>query len=151
MNMGQKKCSKCGWILNTDQFHSKGGKNKSGLYSWCKACHAAYQKEAREANKKKSNKRIQELRAIRRKVIQDLIVEHLKANPCKECGESDILCLDFDHRKPQEKEFCISRAVHLVPSLEKVKNEVAKCDILCANCHRKKTARENGNFKLGAW
>jgi hypothetical protein len=56
--------------------------------------------------------------------------------------------LDFDHRDPQEKEFCISSALSTVPRLKRLRKEIDKCDILCANCHRIKTAQSNNNFKV---
>jgi hypothetical protein len=54
---------------------------------------------------------------------------------CGHCGESDPRCLDFHHRNPTEKVFNVSRQ----RTIEALKKEIAKCDILCANCHRKVT------------
>jgi len=146
--VGEKKCSKCNKIKSYDDFQRRNSAINFSLYSWCKECHAKHQKSAREPKKKKSNKRIQELRATRRIEVQNLIVSHLKSAACIKCSENNILCLDFDHRDPTQKEFCVSQAVNLVPSLKRLKDEIAKCDILCANCHRIKTAQENNNFKL---
>ena len=55
---------------------------------------------------------------------------------CVRCGETHIACLDFHHRNPDEKDFLVSIAVSKYP-LDRIKEEVAKCDVLCANCHRK--------------
>jgi hypothetical protein len=149
---GKKLCSRCKSEKTYDDFQSRESKNGYRVNSWCKVCHGEHQKIAREPKKKESNRRIQELRAIRREVVRELIVEHLKQNPCLKCGQTNILCLDFDHRQPNLKSFCISQAVNLVPSIKRLKDEIAKCDILCANCHRIKTAVDSGNFKtkLGA-
>lgn len=54
---------------------------------------------------------------------------------CSKCGESHVACLDFHHRDPSTKEMLLSVAVSH-RSVETLKAEVAKCDILCANCHR---------------
>ena len=53
---------------------------------------------------------------------------------CK-CGERDYRCLDFHHLNPQKKKRCLSQ-MHLY-SLETIKKEVSKCEVMCANCHRK--------------
>jgi hypothetical protein len=144
---GTKICSRCETPRSYDFFQRRpNGK----VYSWCKDCHAEHQKIAREPKKKESNKRIQELRAIRREVLRKIVVDYLKHNPCIKCNETDIVVLEFDHRDSATKEFCISDALRDVPSVERLSIEIAKCDILCANCHRRKTALSNKNFKVGA-
>src|SRR5258708_2724215 len=56
---------------------------------------------------------------------------------CEKCGEDHIACLDFHHPDPSAKEFTIASMRRLGISKEKVKHEMSKCIILCANCHRK--------------
>jgi hypothetical protein len=56
---------------------------------------------------------------------------------CRKCGEDHPACLDFHHRDPSTKLFNISRAVLSQMSKVKILAEIAKCDVLCANCHRK--------------
>lgn len=46
--------------------------------------------------------------------------------------------MEFDHRNPDTKVMCISAMVTHT-SLDRVKAEIAKCDIVCANCHRART------------
>ena len=57
-----------------------------------------------------------------------------KQSKCKKCGETRFYLFDFHHRNPEEKEFTISK--HMTISLDKLYNEIEKCDILCSNCHR---------------
>ena len=64
------------------------------------------------------------------------INEYKASHPCKRCGESELCCLDFHHRDPSEKEIVIAVAIARY-SLERIQMEVAKCDVLCSNCHRK--------------
>jgi hypothetical protein len=54
---------------------------------------------------------------------------------CEFCGETDVACLDFHHKNPKEKERTVGR-MHTC-SIEAVMAEIAKCQVLCANCHRK--------------
>lgn len=60
------------------------------------------------------------------------------AHPCVDCGESDPLCLDFDHRDKALKERAVSYMVKNGYSISRIDNEISKCEIRCANCHRKR-------------
>lgn len=68
---------------------------------------------------------------------------HLKANPCVDCGETNPIILEFDHIS-DDKEFNISDAVRVGYGMKKLKEEMAKCEVRCANCHRKKTYERGG-------
>lgn len=62
----------------------------------------------------------------------------LKAKPCMDCGGSFPPCaMDFDHRPDEVKLFGVGQAV--CRSWKKVLAEIAKCDLICANCHRIRT------------
>ena len=56
---------------------------------------------------------------------------------CARCGENHPATLQFHHRDPQKKDFNLSEAVNDGYSIERIKKEVAKCTVLCANCHAK--------------
>lgn len=58
---------------------------------------------------------------------------------CKKCGETNPACLDFHHRDGEEKEVNIGHRGRYL-SRKRLLLEVAKCDILCVNCHRKEHA-----------
>lgn len=64
------------------------------------------------------------------------LLDYKKTHPCGECGESHPACIDFHHRNPEDKKFSISDNGK-GKSLETLKKEIAKCRILCTNCHRK--------------
>lgn len=64
------------------------------------------------------------------------VIAEAKRGGCTRCEESDPRCLDFHHCRG-EKEFALSRALHRGYGVERVQREIAKCDVLCANCHRK--------------
>ncbi len=71
---------------------------------------------------------------------------YLASHPCLDCGEADPIVLQFDHVRG-EKSFVISRAPEMRVRLEKVVEEIAKCEVRCANCHTRKTARDRGWWK----
>src|SRR2546425_4524317 len=60
----------------------------------------------------------------------------------KNCGEWRSECLQFHHRDPKQKEFNVGESIRNGVSLEKLKSEIAKCDVLCANCHAIETQNE---------
>lgn len=58
---------------------------------------------------------------------------------CEECHVSDWRCLDFHHIDPSKKEFVMANLWHRGYSRIRILEEIAKCQVLCANCHRIKT------------
>ena len=61
-----------------------------------------------------------------------------KTLKCQECGENHPACLDFHHRNEKDKIDAISKVIHCKGwGKELILEETSKCDILCANCHRK--------------
>ena len=74
-------------------------------------------------------------------------LEYLSSHPCVDCGETDPLLLDFDHRQGESKVDDVARLIW-DRKWEIVVNEIAKCDIRCVRCHRKKTARDFNWSKL---
>jgi hypothetical protein len=70
------------------------------------------------------------------------ILDYLTSHPCVDCGEEDPVVLEFDHR--ENKEFEIGSTVRMGVGIPRLMAEIAKCDVRCANCHRRKTYRERG-------
>ena len=85
-------------------------------------------------NRKKHIKLVHDSREKRRDVYANLKAD-LKVK-CK-CGEDHPAALDFHHRNSQEKDFEISVAIGWGYSWERILAEIAKCDVICSNCHRK--------------
>lgn len=68
------------------------------------------------------------------------ITAYFANNPCVDCGEADRDVLEFDHRNPALKKGSVCEMAHRCVSRAEV--EAAKCDVRCANCHRRRHARE---------
>lgn len=67
-----------------------------------------------------------------------------KARPCADCGvQFKPHQMDFDHRDPAQKSFTLSRPTALLASHDRLMAELAKCDVVCANCHRTRTRRQH--------
>lgn len=74
---------------------------------------------------------------IARKHIRFKIWEYKANKGCKICGETNPVCLDLHHKDPGQKSFCVSHFEKVTQDWNVVRKEIEKCDVLCANCHRK--------------
>jgi hypothetical protein len=72
-----------------------------------------------------------------------LLSAYLATHPCVDCGEKDPIVLAFHHRNPAEK---LGAVVDLITRLQSNRTvllaEIAKCDVLCANCHLRRHAAD---------
>lgn len=127
---------------------SEFGKNKAkkdGFQIYCKLCvraiNAEYYKNTPEKNIARRAKNISN-----RATAKQFIISYLQEHPCVDCGESDIVVLEFDHRG--DKLYNISKLLSDGRNIEMIELEIAKCDVRCSNCHKRKTAKDFGWYKL---
>jgi 5-methylcytosine-specific restriction endonuclease McrA len=71
--------------------------------------------------------------------VRGLLFDFLSLKSCIDCGEKDPIVLDFDHKNPRNKFKQISSMLSGHYSWDSVLKEIKKCEIRCANCHRRKT------------
>lgn len=72
----------------------------------------------------------------RKNEIKKWFRNYKKSLKCSNCGESHPATIDFHHKR-NDKEHGISKMVSNGYSIDRIKKELEKCNILCANCHRK--------------
>lgn len=133
-----KSCSKC---KRTDVKFHKNKNKPDGLQSQCAECKSKTDSFYHQVN---SDRQVERVKTRRRKIRQ-FIYDYLKSHPCIDCGEIDPIVLEFDHRANKEIQICdMVRAGHAISRVEK---EIAKCDVRCANCHKKKTAKDFNWYK----
>jgi len=141
-----KKCSKCKEDKIIEEFNFKN-KSLNKRHSNCRSCTRKLIKNHYNKNRsyylEKAHKRNHK---IRQKIF-DYIKDYLVKNPCVDCGESDMVVLEFDHRGDTPKVKAVSQLIRLRVNLQRIKAEIAKCDVRCANCHRRKTAKDFNWFK----
>lgn len=139
-------CSKC--EVNQDEVNFSYKYKSLGIRKKvCKVCDKTYRKDYYENNKTKAlSYSFKSTKEIRQRNSQ-FVWNYLKEHPCVKCNESDPIVLEFDHRDNSNKEFEISRMVSNSNGLQKIKEEIEKCDVLCANCHRRKTAKQFNWYK----
>ncbi len=68
--------------------------------------------------------------------------DYLADNPCADCGLGDPRVLEFDHRERGGKVQSVTWMAHRGLAWERIQVEIAKCDVRCANCHRRRTAQQ---------
>lgn len=141
--MDAKICYKC----RVDKPLSDYNKNKcrkDGCQSWCKECN---QKRSRQyyADNQDQHKLYIRTRSKKLRLALRLWIEELKAQEgCKVCGEADPACLDFHHPN-KDKVMSVGDALGRKFGKAKILKEIAKCVVLCSNCHRK---LHRGRFNL---
>ena len=123
---------------------NKRAKSPDGLQIYCKTCNS----DKLKAHYKNQPERYKEKNKRRKRSRQEFIIAYLLGHPCIDCGESDIVVLEFDHVRGSKRKELATLVLDGV-SLETLKEEIAKCDVVCANCHRRRTAKRLGSYKLG--
>lgn len=71
--------------------------------------------------------------------------KYLLTHPCVDCGEADPIVLEFDHLG--KKTSAIADMMRLHARWDEILVEIAKCEVRCANCHRRRTARARGYYR----
>ena len=131
-------------ICKEEKSRSGFGKNKTkedGLQTYCISCQKVKDRKYYQKNRTSVRARRNSVRKILRQYAYDYLLEH----SCVDCDEEDPVVLDFDHVRGK-KRGSISRLI-THDSLNTLKKEIAKCDVRCSNCHRRKTAKQFGWYE----
>ena len=119
-----------------------------GTYrSYCRPCCREYGKEHYRKNVAAYMSRARRRSTIDRKRNREYVAEYLSTHPCLDCGESDPVVLEFDHRDLARKRNDVGRLIH-TSALNTLKAEIEKCDVRCGNCHRIRTSEQYGWYRL---
>ena len=134
-----KLCPKCHTEQSLESF-PKSRTRKSGIYPYCKSCCTKRSREYKRKFPEKETAYNHKRKLASRKKIRD----YLRGKGCQICGETDPVVLQFHHLR--DKEANVSNLISNGRKWERVLEEIEKCQILCANCHFRKTAKERGRF-----
>ncbi len=109
----------------------------------CRDCMAKFNKAYYKRHGEKHRETVRQSRITRKVAAREYINEYLSTHPCIDCGESDLVVLQFHHVSGKKRDAVanLARGNH---SLDRIKREVNKCVVLCANCHQRRTAKEQG-------
>ena len=137
-----KKCNNChtfkGIICYSNCKTTTDGRQRR-----CKECQRIFSKRHYLKNKDTYRAKQKKIRLERLSFVYNYKLTH----PCIDCGEKDPLVLEFDHRNREDKTNTISKMVQNRTTIEKIEDEISKCDVRCANCHRRRTVKQLGYYK----
>lgn len=137
------RCARCREEKAVDEFNWRR-KARGQRDTYCRPCRAAYKQEHYAANRQ----RYIDQTAVRKRAEllrrTEFLVEYLRERPCADCGESDPVVLEFDHLG--DKKFSIAQGIR-GRSWQSVLDEMAKCEVVCANCHRRRTSQRAGSLR----
>lgn len=122
-----------------EDFNKKG----NGRQSYCKKC----QKEYKDSHYLQNKAAYIEKSMKRRKEMQQFVWEILCRSECKDCCNDNPILLDFDHVRG-EKFAEVTVMAKYGYSKKAILEEIAKCEIVCANCHRIRTYNRSGSYRL---
>ena len=135
-----KNCVMCKESKEVLEFH-KNKTKKDGYSNICKLCRKSYHSKWYLDNKECV------LNHNRNNCTKnkEYVLNYLKDNCCVDCGESDPIVLEFDHQR--DKKFNISDALSQRYGLKRIIEEIGKCEVVCGNCHKKRTCKTQNWFK----
>ena len=132
-----KCCKKCGLIFNNNnkfKFPKEFNILKDGSKSY-------YYKKTICIDCKLGDKGFDKMSSINKKIVQTI----KEQTPCMDCGNRfPYYVMHFDHK--HDKKFHVSQRYGI--SMEKLKEEMNKCDLVCANCHAERTYQRKTTNKL---
>jgi len=143
----RKQCPKCGESKLLSDFSSRSTQRHAPC-SYCRLCQREYCKQHYKAMRNIHNSRRYQRQAESRKTILQRIRDYKRNKCCVDCGETDPIVLEFDHVRGA-KLGDIGRMTY-TSTWHLIELEIMKCDLRCANCHRRKTARQRG-WKIRAY
>jgi hypothetical protein len=138
-----RKCYRCGAIKPAAAFAWRR-RHVGQRDSFCRPCRKEYGREHYLANRQRyidqARKQKMRLQLERTRYLIEYFVTH----PCVDCGERDPVVLEFDHLR--DKAFNIGSALSR-RNWQAILDEMAKCEVVCANCHRRRTAVRRGALR----
>lgn len=130
-----KTCTKCNVEKSTDEFYHQSLQEAKKM-PWCKPCKDSYTKEYVSLNKERCAAANTRRRNERKAQLQSRIDGYKLALGCKTCGYAGCPSALEAHHPHDDKEYTISYLVKSGFAWDTVLTELAKCEIICANCHR---------------
>lgn len=129
----EKLCGRCGHVKALDEFYRRG----RGHQAWCKVCSHDYTTEHYQVNK------AHRMRQARRWMndFERWYASLKDGKPCADCGQSfHRAAMQWDHLPGTSKHRPLAELCR-TGNAKKVMEEIAKCELVCANCHAVRTFR----------
>jgi hypothetical protein len=111
----------------------------------CRECRKIENDQWYQRHKEEHLENVRARKGENRNSARDFVWDYLSQHPCEICGEWDPTVLEFHHLYGKDK--AVSKMIAEGISIEKIKEEISKCQVLCCNCHRRVTSKEQGWFR----
>lgn len=132
--MSDRRCKRCEQTRPLSAFN----RSKDGHQWWCRECFKAYFRERGQLHLSQ----VEKSRTARRERAHSYVLAHLKTAACTDCGERDPLVLEFDHVGDKLRE--VGALVAWSARIDLIEAEIARCEVVCCNCHRRRTYTRRG-------
>lgn len=139
-----KNCSKCNLEKPIGSFYFRKKGDRAGqFYDRCKECYRDRGRNYYHENKIRQLPLALERRRKKLIVLRNIVNEHKRGKPCADCGATfPAYVMDFDHLNPESKINSIGKIGSKgLYTAKAVIEEIKKCELVCANCHRIRTFR----------
>lgn len=134
------RCNKCDQEKSETDFAAS---KKYGKQPWCRQC----QKKSHKAYYQKNKQHFIEYKESVKRQRQKQLLTYMQEQGCKDCGIKDPLVLEFDHIDPETKIESVCKLLQKGRKMETILAEVAKCEVRCCNCHRRRTIQQFGWYR----
>lgn len=133
-----KRCGRCKKVKPETDFN----RLREGRQHWCRQCFRGYFRDRGDLH------RAQAVAAKAQRVARDreFVANYLADGACVDCSEADRRVLEFDHTGEKTRDVC--EMVLRGAPLAALEDEIGRCEVVCANCHRHRTARRAGWRRL---
>ncbi len=140
-DVGKKQCSTCKEWKPLEEFNRRS-KSRDGRQWNCRLCNAAHHQINKVRHNAQIHARARRIANERYQRIRQYFLEH----PCVDCGETDLAVLEFDHQR--DKVANISWLVRNHSDWNAILREIEKCEVRCANCHRRRTLTLQRSWRI---
>ena len=131
----------CGRELDVTEFHWRN-KTKGMRIARCRECASIWSKNHYRKNTEMYVKKAAKWNSCQADLLVKKVLDYLLTHPCVDCGETDRVVLQFDHVRGNK----IADLGYIISvgrwGWEKAQEEIDKCQVRCANCHTRKTAKQ---------
>ena len=133
------KCTECDQEKDEAEFSFRK-KAENLRFKKCKKCVSAYNKAHYQSHKKQYREKARRWE-IKFLSARRAFIDELKSKPCVDCGRTFPACaMDFDHLPGTKKEYNLSYLARRAVGEQTFMEELSKCEVVCACCHRIRTA-----------
>jgi hypothetical protein len=139
-----RRCGRCGEFNPAAEFAWRR-KARGQRDNMCRPCRSAYKREHYEKNRKRYIEQARMRKEMLRVERTRYLLEYFTSHPCVDCGEQDPVVLEFDHL--DDKLFTIGQSLPY-RSWQSILDEIAKCEVVCRNCHRRRESRRSGAARI---